>query len=74
MFLTSYHWYHYPPFLLPIGCQSLPMLILHAYICAPFPSTIHFTLKMEAARSSETLVSYCNTTQHHNPEDLDMKK
>jgi len=28
-------------------------------------------LKMEAARSSETVVSYCNTTWRHNPKDLD---
>jgi len=26
--------------------------------------------KMEAARSSETLICYHNITQHHNPEDL----
>jgi Co/Zn/Cd efflux system component len=31
-----------------------------------------FTLKIEAARSSETLVSYHDTTQHQNPKDLDM--
>jgi len=31
-----------------------------------------FTPKMEAVRSSETLVSYHNTTCRHNPEDLDL--
>jgi len=30
-------------------------------------------VKMEAARSSETLVSYHNTTGRHNTEDLDLK-
>jgi len=30
-------------------------------------------LKVEAARSSEMLVSYPHTTWHHNPEDLDLK-
>jgi hypothetical protein len=30
------------------------------------------TLKMETARSSETFVSYRNTTRHHNPEDFDL--
>jgi hypothetical protein len=31
------------------------------------------TLKMEAARSSKTLVSYCSTRWHNNPEGLDLK-
>jgi hypothetical protein len=26
-------------------------------------------LKMVAAKSSETMLSYCNTIWHHNPED-----
>jgi hypothetical protein len=28
---------------------------------------------MEAAWYTETLVSYRNTTRHHNPEELDLK-
>jgi hypothetical protein len=35
-----------------------------------FPINRHFTLKMEAARFSEMLVSYCNTTWYHNLEDF----
>jgi hypothetical protein len=31
-------------------------------------SAIHFTLKMQVARPSETLVSYRNITRRHNPE------
>jgi hypothetical protein len=33
---------------------------------------VHFTLKMEAARSSETLVSYHITTRRQDSEDLDL--
>jgi hypothetical protein len=32
-----------------------------------------FILKMEVARSSETSVSYHNTTWHHNTDDHDLK-
>jgi hypothetical protein len=53
--------------LLDCASSYIPCL----FLCS-FPSTIHFTLKMEAARSSEMSVSYCNTTWHHIPEDLDL--
>jgi hypothetical protein len=35
-------------------------------------SPTYFSLKMEAARSSETLVSYHITKLRHNPEDHDL--
>jgi hypothetical protein len=40
--------------------------------CSAAEDHAAFTLKMEAARSSETLVSYRGTTQPHNPGDLDV--
>jgi len=40
----------------------------------PAPCTTHFTLKTEAARSSETLVSHRNTSRRHNAEDLDLEE
>jgi len=49
-------------------CCSRPMYL------PPFPSTTHFNLKMEAAKSSEKLESYCNTIWCHNPDDLDVKE
>jgi hypothetical protein len=32
-----------------------------------------YTLKLEETRTSETSVSYRNTTRRHNPEDFDLK-
>jgi len=63
--------------LLPSGYKAtLPHFLLAAKLCSLllslYPSTIHFTLKMETARSSKTMVSYHNTTWCHNPENLDL--
>jgi len=42
--------------------------------CAMLPPfSLNFTLNMEAAMSSKTLLSYHITTRRHNPEDLDVK-
>jgi len=44
-------------------------------ICFRVPCCFHLQgqVKLEAARSSKTLLSYCNTTQHHDPEDVSLK-
>jgi hypothetical protein len=47
--------------------------VLQAYISALLSSTNHFTLKMERARSSKTMVSYRSTAWHHNPKNLKQK-
>jgi hypothetical protein len=33
---------------------------------------LHFTLRMKAANSSETLIFYCSTTRRHNKEELEL--
>jgi len=40
--------------------------------CSSDEQATNFTMKMEAARSSENLVSYHNTIRRHNQEDLDL--
>jgi hypothetical protein len=57
---------------LPIGCWTQSALVLQAYIYALFSTVICYTLKMDATKSTETLVSYHNTTWHYNPEDCNL--
>jgi hypothetical protein len=46
--------------------ENLKHCIMDLYMDAT-DHRIHFTLKMEAARSSEIFVSFRNTTRRHNP-------
>jgi hypothetical protein len=48
--------------------RHLDFLMVPAYL----PVVALTSLKMKASRSSEMLVSYSNTTQHHNQEDLNL--
>jgi len=58
----------------PIGSHILYLSYALLLQLGPLPSIMHFTLKMEAAKSSKTMVSYHSTMQHHNPEELKLNE
>jgi hypothetical protein len=58
-------------FLLATSTCCLSLFWACVYAVSSHPS--HFTLKVDAAWSSETSVFYHNTTQHYNPLDLHLK-
>jgi hypothetical protein len=64
------------PFSVVAGYQCFRGLCsLHLQVdftLCPFPITIYFTLNVEEARSSKMMAFYCNTTQHHNLEHLNL--
>jgi hypothetical protein len=49
------------------------VVVGHQHIRCPCCLHLQGEVKMEAACTSETLVSHHNITWHHNPEDLDLK-
>jgi len=59
-----------PCFLL--ACMDASPYTPYLYLF-PLHCAVHFTLKIEVAWPSRTLVFYCNTTLCHNPEESDMK-
>jgi len=69
-------WHFYmqtSPILLLVRTYLLSSYFLLLHL-GPLPGTMHFTLKMEATRSLKMVVSYHNTTLHHNPEDHDLNE
>jgi hypothetical protein len=58
--------------LVKVFCVVMPCSDVVGYRCFKGPCRLHLQGAMKTALSSKTLVSYCNTMWHHNPEDLDM--
>jgi hypothetical protein len=52
--------------------SSLDILVQNYLKIDKFQRKIRVRVKTEAVRSSETSVSYRNTTRRHNPDDLDL--
>jgi hypothetical protein len=55
-------------------CSLVEIYNISEDLAASIIRAIIITLKMEAARSSETLVNFYQTTWRHNPEDSHLSK